>query len=97
MKPDPPWLLSYWLGSGGCAGITAYQQVTPATPKGFWALPQVPFGVGMVPMFSKATLNPASVTGRPASMAPLLKANSWAPLKNPPPKPGTFPFRGNSS
>ena len=45
-------------------------------------------------MFSIATLKlglgtpSASVTGRPFSSAVLSNANSWAPLKPPPPNPG---------
>src|SRR5579875_1878578 len=101
MKADPPRLLSYWVGSGAWAGITEYQQVTP----GSWDLSsrkQVPSGVGRGPMFSLATVNwgfgrPARVTASTLSMAVLLNAISWAPLKKPPPRPGAFELSGNSS
>ena len=54
-------------------------------------------------MFSLATFTSAfgcpfgSVTGNPCSSADLLNANSCAPLKAPPPSPGTEPSSGNSS
>ena len=93
MNPDPPWLLSYWAGSGGIAGITENQQVMPGRCERL-SEAHVPSGVASRPMFSIATLKRgsglplASVTGRPSSSAFLSKANSCAPLKPPPPMPG---------
>src|ERR1700726_605556 len=102
MNPEPPLLLSYWLGSGGIAGITEYQQVKPGKPN-VLSDAQVPSGVGRSPMFSMATVKAGfvspspRVTGRPSSNAFLLNANSCAPLKPPPPMPGLVGSCGNSS
>src|SRR5579863_3039449 len=102
MKPEPPRLLSNWLGSGGLAGMTENQQVMPGLLNRS-SDAQVPLGVGSRPMFSMATLNLGlgaplrSVTGAPFSMAFLSKAYSCAPLKPPPPMPGADDDCGNSS
>ena len=102
MKPVPPWALSNWPATG-CAGMTATQQVMPPSCSTL-SRAQVPSGVRIRPMFSLATVTAgfgfplASRTGRPRSSAFLLNANSCAPLKKPPPKPGSVAGRsGNSS
>ncbi len=102
MNPVPPWALSNWLPTG-CAGITATQQVMPPSCSTL-SRAQVPSGVPIRPMFSLTTVTAgfgcplASKVGRPASSALLRNANSCAPLKKPPPKPGNDAGRsGNSS
>ncbi len=83
--------------------MTDTQQVMPPSCSTL-SRAQVPSGVPIRPMFSLATVTEGfgfpffSVTGRPRSSAFLLKANSCAPLKKPPPKPGNDDGRsGNSS